>query len=66
MPTPSKGDRVAVTARIPADHFKKLERVRLARGISKQDFAAAAVVAALDDIDIDEVEQAQERLPISA
>ncbi|GAB3186119.1 hypothetical protein GCM10027060_26440 [Nesterenkonia halophila] len=66
MPTPSKGDRTLVTARISQDHFTKLDRYVKAAGISKNDFIADLVVEALDDIDLDDVEHDQERLPLSA
>lgn len=66
MPTPSKGDRTLVTARISNAHFKKLDEYIKAVGISKSDFIADLIVGALNEINLDDIHRDQERLPLSA
>lgn len=66
MPTPSKGERTLVTARIPQDYFTKLDRYVKAAGLSKNDFIADLIVRSLDDVDLADVERTQERLPMTA
>lgn len=66
MPTPSKGPRTLVTARISQPYFDKLDQYVGLVGTSKSDFIADLITNALDDIDLDHVQQNQEKLPLSA
>lgn len=65
MARPSKGERLALTSKLPAAYGDKLERYCAVTGETKQDFSAAAIMRALDDVDIDALE-GQEPLPMTA
>lgn len=49
---PSKGDRVAVTAKIPRADFEKLDRFVRLTGQTKLEYIAALIIKELDTIDI--------------
>lgn len=65
MPRPYKGDRVALTTKVPRSYFEKLDRLSHITGETKVDYIAALIVKDLDAIDINELE-GQEQLPMSA
>lgn len=66
MPRPNKGDRVVVTARLPASYYRKLDRYVNVTQETKTDFIVDAVMKALDAVDIENLHDDQERLPMSA
>lgn len=66
MPRPNKGDRVVVTARLPASYYRKLDRYVKLTGETKTDFITEAVVKALDEVEIENLHRDQEPLPLSA
>lgn len=66
MPAISKGDRTLVSTRIPTEHFKKLTAYVEAEGITKSDFLADVLLAALEQVDLENLHTSQERLPLSA
>lgn len=66
MPQIYKGDREPVTGRLPTPYAKKLNRYVQLTGGTKTDFIAEAVMKALDQVDIENVNPRQERLKLSA
>lgn len=66
MPTPGKGPRTLVTARISQSYFDKLDQYVALVGTTKSDFIGELITTALDDVDLDHVQQNQEKLPLSA
>lgn len=65
MARPSKGERLALTSKLPTAYGDKLERYCAATGETKQDFSSRAIMRALDDVDIESLE-GQEALPLTA
>lgn len=66
MPRANKGERVVVTARLPAEYFRKLDHYVKVTQETKTDFITDAVIKALDAVDIEELHPQQERLKLSA
>lgn len=66
MPQVSKGERTQVSTRIEQRYFEKLESYLDITGETKNDFVRQLIIDQLDSIDLDDVEQNQERLPLSA
>lgn len=66
MPRHTKGDRPLVGARVPRPYSTKLDRYVETVGLTKSDFVAGLIMDALDQIDLDNLEQHQEPLPLSA
>jgi hypothetical protein len=61
----SKGDRVTVTAKIPAAYAPKLAGYVDATGETRSELIARLVTAHLDSVDL-VAERGQERLPLTA
>lgn len=66
MPAISKGERTLVSTRIPNEHFKKLSAYVEAEGTTKSEFLADVLLAALEQVDLENLNAHQERLPLSA
>lgn len=66
MPQHNKGDRPLVGARVPRPYSTKLDRYVEIVGLTKSDYVAGLIMADLDQIDLDNLEQHQEPLPLSA
>lgn len=66
MPQHNKGDRTLIGARVERPYGTKLDRYVKLMGTNKSDFVAGLIMNAMDQVDLNNLEQHQEPLPLSA
>lgn len=66
MPRANKGERVVVTGRLPVSYYRKLDRYVNVTHETKTAFITDAVMRALDEMDIEDINPQQGQLKLSA
>ena len=66
MVRPNKGDRQMVATRIPRQDYNKLHRYVELTGRTKTDFIRDVLLERLAEIDLDALNEQQEKLPLTA